>query len=106
MTDKIIARKRGQKIPAGEIDKLIGMRIRIARNMAGNKQEDLANYLGLTLQQIQKYENGKNKVSVSVLIKVTEYFKIPITYFIPSEDAKMSQRKAPVPLHEISALNG
>jgi transcriptional regulator with XRE-family HTH domain len=77
-------RKRGQKIPASEIDRLIGIRIRVARNMSGKKQEDLANYLGLTLQQTQKYENGKNKISVNILTKISEYFNIPISYFIPS----------------------
>ena len=76
-------RKRGQKIAPSEIDKLVGMRIRIARNMSGRKQEDLANYLGLTLQQTQKYENGKNKISVNILLKVSQYFNIPISYFIP-----------------------
>lgn len=81
---RAIARKRGQKIAASEIDKLIGMRIRIARNMAGKKQDELARYLGLTLQQTQKYENGKNKISVSILAKVAKYFHIPISYFIPT----------------------
>ena len=52
--------------------------------MSGKKQEDLANYLGLTLQQTQKYENGKNKISVNILTKIAEYFNIPISYFIPS----------------------
>ena len=83
-TNREPARKRGQKIPASEIDKLIGMRIRIARNMAGKKQDELAQYLGLTLQQTQKYENGKNKISVNILVKVAKYFQIPISYFIPS----------------------
>lgn len=76
-------RKRGQKISPSEIDKLVGMRIRIARNMSGMKQEDIANYLGLTLQQTQKYENGKNKISVNILLKIAQYFNIPISYFIP-----------------------
>lgn len=78
-------RKRGQKIAPSEIDKLVGMRIRIARNMAGKKQEELSNYLGLTLQQTQKYENGKNKISVNILLKISEYFNIPISYFIPNK---------------------
>ncbi len=77
-------RKRGQKIAAGEIDRLIGMRIRIARNMFHKRQEDLASFLGFTLQQTQKYENGKNKVSVHLLTKVAEFFRIPISYFIPT----------------------
>lgn len=77
-------RKRGQKIPPSEIDKIIGMNIRIARNMSGKRQEDLSNYLGITLQQMQKYENGKNKISANILVKVAQYFNIPISYFIPN----------------------
>ena len=79
-----VPRKRGQKIAAGEIDRLIGMRIRIARNMFHKRQEDLANFLGLTLQQTQKYENGKNKMSVNLLTQVSDFFNIPIAYFIPA----------------------
>ena len=78
------SRKRGQKIAPSEIDRLIGMRIRIARNISGKKQDELANYLNLTLQQTQKYENGKNKISVNILTQISEYFNIPISYFIPS----------------------
>ncbi len=84
MQDVVTPRKRGQKIAAGEIDRLIGMRIRIARNMFHKRQEDLAKFLGLTLQQTQKYENGKNKMSVNLLTQVAEFFNIPIAYFIPS----------------------
>lgn len=87
-----IGRKRGQKISASEIDKLIGMRIRIARNMAGKKQDDLAHYLGLTLQQTQKYENGKNKISVNILIQISKYFQIPISYFIPLQNANSQEQ--------------
>ncbi len=84
-------RKRGQKIAAGEIDRLIGMRIRIARNMFHKRQEDLSNFLGLTLQQTQKYENGKNKMSVNLLTKVAEFFHIPIAYFIPTAIGTMEE---------------
>ena len=86
------ARKRGQKIAASSIDRMIGMRIRIARNMAGKKQDELARYLGLTLQQTQKYENGKNKISVNILVKIAKYFQIPVSYFIPSQHAVNSSQ--------------
>ncbi|MFT4967257.1 MAG: transcriptional regulator with XRE-family HTH domain [Candidatus Deianiraeaceae bacterium] len=80
-----IPRKRGQKIAPSKIDQLIGMRIRIARNMSSKNQETLAQRLGVTLQQIQKYENGKNKISVNTLTQISEYFNIPIIYFIPNK---------------------
>ena len=79
------ARKKGQKIVANEIDKLIGMRIRVARSMFGEKQEYFADLLGVTIQQIQKYENGKSKISMSILAKIASDCGIPISFFIPPQ---------------------
>jgi transcriptional regulator with XRE-family HTH domain len=80
-----ITRTKGQKVQTSEIDQLIGMRIGVARKIVGKKQEDLAQYLGLTLQQTQKYESGKNKISIGILLKVAEYFGISVTYLLPEQ---------------------
>ena len=84
IADYTTAKIREQKIFASEVDKQIGIRIRIARHMNGRKQEELANYLGLTLPQTQKYENGENKVSVNMIMKIAEYFCLPIGFFVVS----------------------
>lgn len=67
---------RGQKIKAGELDNWIGHLFKQEReekqrftNGAFN-QDDVAKKIGSTLQQYQKYENGKNKVSISMLYKI------------------------------------
>ena len=63
-------RKRGEKLKAGELDRQIGLLLAYNRNGASLRQEDIANAIGLTLQQYQKYENGRNKISLSILFKI------------------------------------
>jgi transcriptional regulator with XRE-family HTH domain len=59
---------RTKKRVAGEVDKIIGQRMRSFRLAKHMSQGDLGKHLGVTFQQIQKYENGKNRLSVSRLI--------------------------------------
>jgi len=65
-------------IPA---DTYIGQRIRERRIIMGISQEKLANALGLTFQQIQKYEYGTNRISAGRLHDVTKALGVDITYF-------------------------
>ena len=51
------------------VDVAVGARIRIRRRMLGLSQTELANCLGITFQQVQKYERGSNRVSASMLVK-------------------------------------
>ena len=53
-----------------QIDVAIGARIRIRRRWLGFSQTTLANALGITFQQVQKYERGANRVSASMLVKI------------------------------------
>jgi transcriptional regulator with XRE-family HTH domain len=71
---------RGTGIP-NPIDVHVGKRIRICRLLLGMNQETLANALGLTFQQIQKYEHGANRVSASRLSAMAEALSVPISYF-------------------------
>jgi len=52
------------------IDVAVGARIRIRRRWLGLSQTQLANALGITFQQVQKYERGANRVSASMLVKI------------------------------------
>lgn len=52
------------------IDVAVGARIRIRRRWLGFSQTQLANALGITFQQVQKYERGANRVSASMLVKI------------------------------------
>ena len=63
------------------IDLHVGARIRMRRRMQGVSQEKLADALGLTFQQVQKYERGANRVSASKLYEIAASLKTPIAYF-------------------------
>src|SRR5260370_8973554 len=63
------------------IDLHAGARIRMRRRMQGMSQEKLGDALGLTFQQVQKYERGYNRVSASKLYEIAASLKTPVAYF-------------------------
>src|SRR6202021_1990973 len=71
---------RGTGIP-NPIDVHVGKRIRMRRLLLGMNQETLANALGLTFQQVQKYEGGANRVSASRLSAMADILGVPISFF-------------------------
>ncbi|MCI5045060.1 MAG: helix-turn-helix domain-containing protein [Aquisalinus sp.] len=78
------------------IDALIGLRIRDARNDAGITQKDLAAEMGISYQQLQKYETGMDRIVASRLMTVAKYTDKNLYYFfdapMPAEIlAEMSQ---------------
>src|SRR5437016_14271832 len=62
-------------------DTEIGRRIRALRLERGLSQTELGNLLGVTFQQIQKYEKGANRVAAGRLQRVAEALEVPITFF-------------------------
>jgi transcriptional regulator with XRE-family HTH domain len=67
------------------IDSHVGGRIRLRRNMLAMSQEKLGESLGITFQQIQKYEKGTNRVGASRLQAIASILAVPVSYFF--EDA-------------------
>ena len=67
------------------IDIHVGSRIRLRRNMLGMSQEKLGENLGITFQQIQKYEKGTNRVGASRLQAISSILGVPVAFFF--EDA-------------------
>jgi transcriptional regulator with XRE-family HTH domain len=63
------------------VDLHVGARIRMRRRMQGVSQERLAESLGLTFQQVQKYERGANRVSASKLYEIASTLHAPVAYF-------------------------
>jgi transcriptional regulator with XRE-family HTH domain len=63
------------------VDVHVGSRIRMRRRVLGISQEKLAAALGLTFQQVQKYERGTNRVSASKLYETAKALSAPISYF-------------------------
>lgn len=67
------------------IDVHVGSRVRLRRNMLGISQEKLGESLGITFQQIQKYEKGANRVGASRLQAIATVLNVPVSFFF--EDA-------------------
>jgi transcriptional regulator with XRE-family HTH domain len=63
------------------VDKHVGSRIRMRRMMLGMSQEKLAGGLGITFQQVQKYEKGTNRIGASRLQQVSLILQIPVAFF-------------------------
>src|ERR1700761_9145172 len=61
------------------VDVLVGSRIRLLRKRRKMSQAELGKAVGVTFQQIQKYENGKNRVGASRLHLIADVLKVPIT---------------------------
>lgn len=67
--------------PPKEVDVRVGQNLRNARNLRGLTQKQLGESVGLTLQQIQKYENGSNRITVSRLHQFSEVLSVPVAHF-------------------------
>jgi transcriptional regulator with XRE-family HTH domain len=63
------------------VDKYVGSRVRMRRLMVGMSQEKLGDELGLTFQQVQKYEKGTNRISASRLQQLSGILSVPIPFF-------------------------
>lgn len=67
--------KHGRRVT--ELDQVIGGRIRAVRSVRGVSQTDLGKHLGITFQQIQKYETGSNRISAATLARVAAILAVP-----------------------------
>ena len=80
------------------VDAHVGRRVKRRRNLLDMSQSALADKIGLTFQQIQKYERGTNRISASRLFELSQVLDVPVSFFfddMPEEIA--STRPAPTP---------
>jgi transcriptional regulator with XRE-family HTH domain len=63
------------------IDKHVGSRVRMRRMMLGMSQEKLGDALGLTFQQVQKYEKGTNRIGASRLQQISQILQVQVSFF-------------------------
>ena len=76
--------------PAHPVDLYVGARLRIRRKMMGLSQTQVADALGITFQQIQKYERGANRIGASRLFDLSRVLDVPVSFFfddMPAEAA-------------------
>ncbi|MBX9635255.1 MAG: helix-turn-helix domain-containing protein [Magnetospirillum sp.] len=82
------------------VDAHVGRRIRQRRTVLGMSQEKLAEAMGLTFQQVQKYEKGNNRVGASRLFDLSRVLDVPIAYFF---DELSEAVQAPAPPADVTA---
>ncbi|MFN3623429.1 MAG: helix-turn-helix domain-containing protein [Hyphomicrobium sp.] len=73
--------ERGGSRRANPIDVHVGGRVRLRRMLLGMSQEKLGEHLGLTFQQIQKYEKGINRIGASRLFDLSQVLSVPVQFF-------------------------
>ena len=69
------------KKQANPVDTQVGNRVRIRRMLIGMSQEKLGDLLGLTFQQVQKYEKGVNRIGAGRLYEISRILGVPIDFF-------------------------
>ena len=88
------AAAKRSRAQAKTVDTHVGQRIRDKRNERGMSQTEVANALGVTFQQVQKYERGTNRVGASRLFDLSRILSVPVQYFF--EDLE----NQPTPIEE------
>jgi transcriptional regulator with XRE-family HTH domain len=78
------------KKQANPIDAQVGNRVRLRRMLVGMSQEKLGEMLGLTFQQVQKYEKGVNRIGAGRLFHVAEILGVPVNYFYEGATSQMN----------------
>src|SRR5262245_59172708 len=94
---------RRKKAPS-PIDKHVGSRVRMRRLMLAMSQEKLAAALGLTFQQVQKYEKGTNRIGASRLQQISQILQVPIAFFFegsPNASAPYDSSGSTLPVAQI-----
>ncbi len=87
---------RRNRLPPGvpnPVDIHVGGRVRLRRTLLGMSQERLGDAVGLTFQQIQKYERGANRIGASRLFELTQILDVPVSFFFDdmAEELKTSE---------------
>lgn len=93
---------RGRRASAGRpktgkpnpIDVHVGSRVRLRRTLLGMSQEKLGEAIGLTFQQVQKYERGANRIGASRLFDLSRVLDVPVSFFF--DDMPAEAAAAPV----------
>ncbi len=93
-------------------DKHVGSRVRMRRMMLNMSQEKLGDALGLTFQQVQKYEKGTNRIGASRLQQIAQILQVPVSFFFegapsigPAGAAGLSEAPSPAYISDFLATS-
>jgi transcriptional regulator with XRE-family HTH domain len=76
------------------VDRHVGSRVRMRRMMLSLSQEKLGDALGLTFQQVQKYEKGANRIGASRLQQIANILHVPVSFFFEGAPSQSLERPA------------
>src|ERR1700704_1060297 len=88
----MVAKSRVKGTTSDDVE--VGQRIRARRMAKGMSQTDLGNLLGVTFQQVQKYEKGVNRVGAGRLVRVAEALDVPVSFFFGATDGGAEDTRA------------
>jgi transcriptional regulator with XRE-family HTH domain len=93
------------------VDKHVGTRVKMRRKMLGMSQTKLGDGLGITFQQVQKYENGANRIGASRLQHISDILQVPVPFFfegapdLPGQPTGFGGAPSPAYVSEFLATN-
>jgi transcriptional regulator with XRE-family HTH domain len=95
-------RRTGKPNP---VDVHVGSRVRLRRTLLGLSQEKLGDALGLTFQQVQKYERGANRIGASRLFDLSRVLDVPVSFFFDDMSPDMPTKKpaADIDLEDVAS---
>jgi len=107
-------RSRQKSDKPNPIDVHVGSRVRLRRTLLGMSQEKLGEAIGLTFQQVQKYERGANRIGASRLYDLSRVLDVPVAYFFEEMTADVASaaearlggmsNEAPSPAYEADPM--
>ena len=85
-------RRRRKSDKPNPVDVHVGSRVRLRRTLLGMSQERLGEAIGLTFQQVQKYERGANRIGASRLYDLSRVLDVPVSFFFDDIDPAVAAR--------------
>lgn len=82
-----MAQKYKPRLPEGPFYRNLGRNIRVTRSAVGKSQNETAEHLDITFQQVQKYEKGTNRIPIDRLVSLSAFFDVPLSHFVGDTDA-------------------
>src|SRR6266513_647089 len=92
MSANMVAKSRVKGTTSDDVE--VGQRIRARRMAKGMSQTELGSLLGVTFQQVQKYEKGVNRVGAGRLVRVAEALDVPVSFFFGATDTGSEDTRA------------
>ncbi len=110
MSGPLLEPKLAKKAP-NPIDRHVGSRVRMRRMMMAMSQEKLGDALGLTFQQVQKYEKGTNRIGASRLQQISDILQVPVAFFfegapvLPGQSGGFAEAPSPAYISDFLATS-